>query len=183
MTSHPLLFIKQFLRSPRQLSAVVPSGPALTRRMAQEVQGIDGPVLELGPGTGTVTKALLEVGIAEENLHLIEIDRSFAAHLRRCYPAARVYETGAQNLLTLDLPPIAAIVSGLPLLSFNDDLQQNILDAAFAVLPAGAPFVQVTYGFTPPVRRPFRQNMDLRWRKSERVYRNLPPACVYTFRQ
>jgi phosphatidylethanolamine/phosphatidyl-N-methylethanolamine N-methyltransferase len=185
------LFLKRWLRRPFATGAVVPSGRLLAAAMARAtrtaIDGWPGHVIELGAGTGEVTKALLAAGIAPERLVLVERDPEFATFLRRHFPAPRIVEGDAVRLsrLLVDhrIAPIAAVVSSLPLLSLPADVVNGIVTGVFEALPRGAALVQFTYGPKPPVPRALRARLGLIADRGNRIWRNVPPAVVWTFRR
>ncbi len=183
MTHDFITFLKQIIRNPRQIGAIAPSSLALSQRMAQEVAGCSGTIIELGAGTGSITRALLSVGIVPEKLHLVEIDARFVCLLRREFPNCHVHEIMAHEITTLKLDNVEAVVSSLPILNFSMPVLDDMLTAIFDVLSSGGAYVQFTYGPTQPLDKKFLAQFDIEWTCSERILRNLPPACVYTFRQ
>lgn len=176
-------FLGQLIRHPIEVMALAPSSIALCRMMAQQVAGSTGPIVELGAGTGKITSALLEAGISPHQLHLIELNDAFVPKLREQFPQVTVHHTGAQNVADLGLGTVDAVVSGLPLLGMSKELQGAIVRGVFNVLPAGAPFVQFTYGPKPPIRSALRQELNLTATRVGGVLANLPPASVYRFSQ
>ena len=185
------LFLKRWLRRPLAMGAVVPSGPLLARALAQtvvrEMQGRDGHVIELGAGTGEVTKALLAAGIGPDRLALVERDPELAAFLRRHFRGPRIVEGDAARLPKLlaaeGVAKVAAVVSGLPLLSLPTEVVTGIVHGVFEALPRGAALVQFTYGPAPPIPRPLRESLHLVGAHGRRIWRNVPPAVVWTFRR
>jgi phosphatidylethanolamine/phosphatidyl-N-methylethanolamine N-methyltransferase len=185
------LFIKRWLRRPLAMGAVMPSGPLLTRALAltavREMQGRDGHVVELGAGTGEVTKALLAVGIAPERLALIERDPELVAFLRRHFPGPSIIEGDAARLPKLlaaeGVAKVATVVSGLPLLSLPAEVVTGIVHGVFEALPKGAALVQFTYGPAPPIPKALRESLHLVGAHGRRIWRNVPPAVVWTFRR
>ncbi|MCF8534327.1 MAG: phospholipid methyltransferase [Reyranella sp.] len=185
------LFLKRWLRRPFAMGAVVPSGRLLAEAMARAtlaaLQGWPGHVVELGAGTGEVTKALLAAGVPPDRLALVERDPELAAFLRRHFEALRIIEGDAVRLPRLladnQTAPIAAVVSSLPLLSLPTEIVNGIVHGIFEALPRGAALVQFTYGPTPPVPRVLRENLRLVGTRSQRIWRNVPPAVVWTFRR
>src|SRR4029077_15186365 len=115
-------FLRSWIEKPLHMGAVMPSGRVLARTMAQYVE-IDssGPVVELGPGTGAITSALIERGVYQRRLVLVEYNPGFCALLRDRYPYAKVVQGDAYRLR--DSPsnvlstPSSAVVSGLPLVT------------------------------------------------------------------
>ena len=115
-------FIRTWIEKPLSLGAVTPSGRALARTMAAFIDpSRPGPIIELGPGTGPVTEALLAQGVDPSRLVLVEFDPTFCRLLRARYPGATVVQGDAYSLKrlleSLLKEPAAAVVSGLPLLT------------------------------------------------------------------
>ena len=183
------LFLKRWLRRPFATGAVVPSGRLLAEAMACTtrfvIDGRPGHVVELGAGTGEVTKALLAAGVASDRLVLVERDPEFAAFLRRHFSGPRIVEGDAARLPRLladhGIAPIAAVVSSLPLLSLPAEVVNGIVAGAFEALPRGGAFVQFTYGPKPPIPRNLRDRLQLDGAHGRRIWRNVPPAVVWTF--
>lgn len=182
-------FIRAWFENPGVTGAVSPSGRFLARAMARYVDSaVAGPVIELGPGTGPVTQALLQRGLPPERLILVEYDPAFCKLLERRFPGARVvqgdaYDLGATLAGVLDAPA-CAVVSSLPLLNRPEPDRLALLCDAFGLLdPAGA-FVQFTYGMVSPIpRRPLPGFGRFSAEASQPVWLNLPPARVWCYRQ
>jgi phosphatidylethanolamine/phosphatidyl-N-methylethanolamine N-methyltransferase len=141
-------------------------------------------VLEIGAGTGSVTKALLERGVAPERLFALELDPHLAAYLRQQFPAIHVLCGDAVRLAQL-LPPalranIPCIVSSLPLRNMRVDVRADILSAAMAMLAPLGQFIQFTYRFRCPI--PLTGG-GLTTERVQRIWNNLPPATVWRFRK
>jgi phosphatidylethanolamine/phosphatidyl-N-methylethanolamine N-methyltransferase len=177
-------FIASWIQHPLKVGAVSPSSRALARALAAEVDpSLPGPVIELGPGTGPVTEALVERGIAPERLVLVEYNPEFCRLLRRRFPQATVVEGDAyalaDTLAGVVTEPAAAIVSSLPLMTRPLSVRARLLNAAMRLLRPGAPYVQFTYAVTAPI--PSRQRR-YRVTRSPRIWLNLPPARVWVYR-
>lgn len=145
-------------------------------------------VIELGGGTGAITQALLEAGIADEHLLVLELNEELQAHLQRQFPRVPVVLGDARSLpqLVADSGWLAAgradaIVSGLGLLAMPHPLQRDILLGALSCLRAGGVFVQFTYGRNAPVAEPVLRELALQVRRGAFVLRNVPPATVYVY--
>jgi phosphatidylethanolamine/phosphatidyl-N-methylethanolamine N-methyltransferase len=185
------LFLKRWLRRPLAMGAVVPSGRLLAAAMARAtlaaMEGRPGHVVELGAGTGEVTKALLAAGIPPERLTLVERDPELAAFLRRRFVGSQIIEGDAARLAALlsgrDIEQVAAVVSSLPLLSLPAEIVNGIVRGVFEALPRGAGLVQFTYGLTPPVPRGLRDDLSLVATSGRRIWLNVPPAVVWTFKR
>ncbi len=183
------LFLKRWLRRPLAMGAVMPSGRPLTQAMARAtvaaMAGREGHVIELGAGTGHVTRALLSAGIGAGRLALIERDPELASFLRRHFSGPRVIEGDAALLPQLlgshGITTVAAVVSSLPLLSLPAEVVSGIVNGVFEILPRGAALVQFTYGLSPPVPRGLRERLHLQGSHGQRIWRNVPPAVVWTF--
>lgn len=186
MQSDILTFLRSWAAAPLRVGAIAPSGSALADLITRDIGPHTGPVIELGPGTGVFTGRLLERGVAEANLTLIEYGSDFARLLQVRFPDARVLWMDAARLKTiaLEVPQsIGAVVSGLPLLSFSPRKVIAVLDGAFHHLgPAGA-FYQFTYGPRCPVPRPILDRLGLRATLVGRAILNVPPAAVYRITQ
>lgn len=178
-------FLRSWIERPLTIGAVSPSGKALARTMARYVDpDADGPVVELGPGTGPITEALVEAGVAPSRLVLVEFNTGFCRMLRQRYPEATVIQGDAYSLRrllqSLLAQPASAVVSGLPLMTKPMKMRVRLIRDAFQLLLPGAPFVQFTYAVTSPV--PTRMK-GLRAEASERIWMNLPPARVWVYRK
>ncbi len=165
--------------------AVAPSGPWLARTMASYVNPrLEGPVIELGPGTGPVTQALIGRGIAQERLILVEYSADFCKLLKRRFPNATIVQGDAYNIAeTLSgilKEPASAIVSSLPLVTKPMETRLALLDAASKLVAKEAPFIQFTYSLIPPIPAHLPHHTC---KASKRIWRNVPPAKVWVYNQ
>ncbi len=175
--------LSAWLRDPRSLGALAPSGPALARLMTSHVDQAHGPVIELGPGTGVFTRALLERGWPGHRLVLVETDAVLAATLARRYPHARVLRMDAAKLghsspLFGD-ERASAMISGLPLLSPPDKVAAIIEGLFERQLQADGVLHQFTYCLRCPLPRVLRQRLGLQAERVGGAWLNLPPAWVW----
>lgn len=177
------IFLGQLFRKPGEVVALAPSSQALAREMCRSLSPATGRVAELGPGTGKITRAILAAGVAEENITGFELNPTFVDTLQDEFAQADMRHAPAQDVGTLPKGQIDAVISGLPLLSMPVEVQRAIVEGTFAVLKPGGVFVQFTYGPVPPIAQCLREGLKLSWTKSDKVWGNLPPARVYTFRQ
>ncbi len=175
------LFMGQLLRKPHQVVALAPSSKGLCAEMAAGLDPNGGPVVELGAGTGNITQAIIDAGIAPEQCHSIEMNPEFCERLRTRFPGLNVYQMSAGDCGDLPVEGAQAVVSGLPLLSMPTQLQRDILAGFTKLVRPGAAFVQFTYGPKPPVTAIVREELGLQWRKSGKIWWNMPPARVYRF--
>ena len=178
-------FLRSWIEKPLHVGAVMPSGRLLARTMAHYVDPYaDGPVVELGPGTGAITNALIDHGIDQKRLVLVEYNPGFCALLRDRYPQAKVVQGDAytlrDTLWNVLSAPATAIVSGLPLVTKPMMTRLKLIRDAFAALAPGAPFVQFTYAVVPPIPKSLP---GVSTEASERIWMNLPPARVWVYRK
>jgi phosphatidylethanolamine/phosphatidyl-N-methylethanolamine N-methyltransferase len=175
-------FFLAWMSSPRRVGAIAPSGAALADLITRDIGPSTGPVLELGPGTGAFTYKLLERGVRQENLTLVEYGSDFMRLLQVRFPAARVLWMDAARLASeplYDGAPVGAVVSGLPLLNMSTRKVISIVGGAFSYLRPGGAFYQFTYGRTCPIPRPLLDRLGLRAKLMDRALLNMPPAAVY----
>jgi phosphatidylethanolamine/phosphatidyl-N-methylethanolamine N-methyltransferase len=181
-------FFRSWLDNPAVAGAVSPSGRFLARMMARYVDPHKvGPVVELGPGTGAITEALLQRGIAPGRLVLVEFDPGFCKLLKRRFPGVHVIKGDAYHLsqslrCRLRRPP-AAIVSSLPLLLKPEMQRLALLADAFDCMRPDGCFVQFTYGRVSPVPLDKASALDFHVEASPPVWLNLPPARVWIYRR
>lgn len=179
-------FLKSWLDKPLITGAVSPSGKALARMMARYVDPTTpGKVLEIGPGTGPVTEALIERGVPPERLVLIEFNKEFVPLLQSRFPGVTVLQGDVYSVVAT-LPshldePLIATVSSLPLLTKPVRQRVRLLDDCFDISRPGSPFIQFTYGLVPPIPREAIGVTSAVG--SPRVWLNLPPARVWIYRR
>ena len=178
-------FLRSWIEKPLHMGSVMPSGRVLARTMAQYVDiQSTAPVVELGPGTGAITSALIEHGVDQKRLVLVEYNPGFCALLRDRYPQATVVQGDAyrlrDTLWSVLGTPAAAVVSGLPLVTKPMLTRLKLIRDAFIALAPGAPFVQFTYSVAPPIPKSLP---GVSTEASERIWMNLPPARVWVYRK
>jgi phosphatidylethanolamine/phosphatidyl-N-methylethanolamine N-methyltransferase len=180
-----LRFFKGWIDKPRAVGSIVPTSSITARKMASIVDPASGlPVLELGTGTGVITKAILEAGVKPENLYSIEYSDDFVRHLRRDYPGVNIIHGDAFNLdKTLGDKRdtvFDSIVSGVPMLNFPVAQRVAYVEDLLDRIPAGRPIVQLTYGPRSPVP-PGRGNYTVE--HFDFIIRNLPPTQLWLYRR
>jgi len=176
------LFLRRWLANPLQMGSVVPSSPALCRRVVQQVRRSgDEWVVELGAGTGVISRALLAGGIPAERLAVVEIVPSMAGHLRAILPGVEVIAGDARALPDLLPRPrhgrIATVICGIPLVLLPVLQQRRFIDAMLAVAP-GRGFLHYSYCATSPL--PWRKH-GLAAKREAWTPLNLPPASVWRY--
>ena len=179
-----LKFFRGWIDKPRAVGSIIPTSTVTARRMASVIDPGSGlPVLELGPGTGVITRAILARGVKPENLWSIEYSSDFVEHLRRNLPGVNVVEGDAFNLdSTLPEPGMRfdSIISGVPLLNFPVEQRIRYIEDLLDRIPEGRPIVQLTYGPLSPVP-PRRGNYTVK--HFDFVVRNIPPTQLWIYRR
>lgn len=179
-------FFKGWLRKPRQTAAIVPSSRFLAREMVAGIDPDAGRVLELGGGTGAFTRAILSTGLSADKLEVAEINPVFAHGLERQFPDVHILRHRAETIsahVAGEAGTYQRVVSGLPMLAFNQNTQKAILEDAFRLLMPGGVFVQFTYSALSPVGKPVLDQAGLVAVPAGRVLLNIPPATVFHFRR
>ena len=181
------LFLREWLVNPQRTGSVAPSSPQLGAAMARWLpRDPESFVLELGPGTGAVTDALLKYGLREDRLIAIEHNPTLARLLQKKFPRARIIAGDAWELDTLlaDLPQpvssVGGVISSLPLLNFPKAQADALARKIRAILEPRGRLVQYSYHL---IKGRSRGADDLRLLGSKIVWWNLPPARVHVFQK
>ncbi|MDQ0563123.1 phosphatidylethanolamine/phosphatidyl-N-methylethanolamine N-methyltransferase [Rhizobium mesoamericanum] len=178
-------FFKGMMQGPKTVGSIVPTSSITARKMASVVNLHSGlPVLELGPGTGAITKAILGRGVKPENLVAVEYSTDFYEHLVRLYPGVNFINGDAFNLDrtlgALKDQKFDSVVSAVPLLNFPMQARIALLESLLDRLPAGRPVVQISYGpVSPIIARPDRYHIQ----HFDFIVRNIPPAQLWVYRR
>lgn len=186
MSTDFLSFFWSLVHHPTRAGAVAPSSSALADLISSEITALSGPVIELGPGTGVFTRALLERGVREEDLTLVECRTEFVRLLQQRFPEARVLSMDAARLeehALFNKSPVGAVISGLPLFNMSSSKVTSVLTGAFGCMRLGAAFYQFTYGLRCPVPRPLLDSLGLQTKYLGHTLINIPPASVYKITQ
>lgn len=181
-----LPFLRAWIRNPRRVASIAPTGLRLAELLTKEISADTGPVLELGSGTGAVTRVLLARGVAERDLTLVEFSADFARMLAERFPEAQVLCVDAARLAGVRLFDgvlAGAVVSGLPLLTMPPRGVYGVLAGVLKHVRADGAFYQFTYGPWCPVPPRVLDRLGLEARRVGRVARNVPPAAVYRIRR
>ena len=177
-----LLFFRQLISRPLQISAMAPSSRGLARAMVALLHP-GNRVVEFGPGTGVFTHEILVAGVKPADLTLFEFNPAFVDHLRQTFPGVTVLNEGAQTAPTHVAPGVDAVISGLPLLSMPLEIRESIIRAAFDILGPKGIYVQFTYGPRPAVSDGQIAKLGLTFEQTAYILFNLPPARVHVFRR
>ena len=178
-----LLFLREWLTHPLRTASAVPSSDKMARVMAAALGPLpDAPEVELGPGTGPVTRALLARGLAEHNLVMVEFNPGFCRRLRERYPQAHVIEGDARAapalVAALGLGPLGGVVSSLPLVQWRPGDRVRLVRGLLRDGLPGARFVQFSYAPNSPVPDG-RAGVVSSTRRH--VWANIPPAGVWSY--
>ncbi|MBL1422216.1 MAG: methyltransferase domain-containing protein [Alphaproteobacteria bacterium] len=179
-------FIKKMVKSPQEIGAVMPSGKNLCRSMAQHI-GVDENEIyvEVGVGTGVMTRALVEAGIPQENLYLFESEEGFIAELKEKFPKANVIHGDAQflqkYLCQKGIGKVSKIVSSLPFKSLPKPVAANILEQFDMILKPNGKIVQFTYAVNEPYPRSFKNIYGFTANRKNYIAKNIPPATVWLY--
>ena len=180
-----LKFFKGWIDKPKAVGSIIPTSSVTAKRMASIIDTSSGlPVLEVGPGTGVITKAILARGVKPENLTCIEYAHDFVVHLQRNYPGVDVIEGDAFDLDTTlgekAKLTFVSVVSGVPLLNFPVATRVKYIESLLDRMPAGRPIVQLTYGPKSPVP-PGLGNYTVE--RFDFIIRNIPPTTLWIYRR
>ena len=180
------VFVKECFLKPKQMGAVVPSSAGLSRAMARWLPHNPREwVVELGPGSGPVTDALLSRGLAHDRLLSIEKSPQLAKMLQERFPAVRVVEGDAGELDQVVFKhtgerQVGAVISSLPLRSFPKDLEERVTRKIYEVLKPGGYWVQFTYHF---YKRRINGSKPFDLHSTSMIWLNVPPARVLVYRK
>lgn len=183
----PLPFVRGWLRDPVGVGLPFPSSPSTARRLAEaalESSSCNGPVLELGAGTGAVTSALVDAGCPMHRIVAVEHDAELCRALRQRFPGLVVLEGDALELGALleaaKLSSVAAVVCGLPMRAIPSDAATRCYEDAFDAMPPGGAIIQYTYGLRPPVD-PQALTSKVEAAFIGREWRNFPPMGIWRY--
>jgi len=181
-------FFRQWLKHPLSIAAISPSSRQLARQMIAELPRQARRVVELGGGTGVFTRALIERGIAPDDLMVVELNEELHHHLQRRFPEvhvacadARELPEAAERCGYAKGGPADAVISGLGLLSMAKESQRAIVESAFSLMHPQGHFIQFTYGPVCPVAKEVLRELDINARRGNFAWLNMPPATVYVF--
>ena len=178
-------FFKGWMTTPKAVGSIIPTSSVTARRMASVVDPASGlPVLEVGPGTGVITRAILERGISRESLVAVEYSAEFVRHLRQAFPGVSVIEGDAfdldRTLGALAGQRFDCVISGVPLLNFPVARRVAYIESLLDRIPHGRPVVQLTYGPKSPVPP---GHGDYTVEHFDFVIRNIPPTQLWIYRR
>jgi phosphatidylethanolamine/phosphatidyl-N-methylethanolamine N-methyltransferase len=180
------LFFQTWLRQPAIIGAIMPTRPPLARAMARAAVG-GGPIVELGGGTGPITRALVESGARPRHLTVIERHLIFHRLLTDRFPSLRVLCGDAEELgnmlAPVEIGRVGVVVSSLPRVGWPLARQRSILEQCFTALRGEGVFLEFSYGPLSPIPGRLVKELDLVPRRLQRVWGNLPPATIWEYRR
>jgi phosphatidylethanolamine/phosphatidyl-N-methylethanolamine N-methyltransferase len=181
------LFLREWFADPQRTGSVMPSSPKLAAAMARWLPtDPDSYVLELGPGTGAVTAALVGRGLREDRLVAIEQSPTLARLLRKRFPSARIITGDAWHLDELllgrndPITSVGAVISSLPLVNFPLEQAERLAEKIRTVLEPQGNWVQYSYHIH---KRRTRGTARFHLLASKIVWLNLPPARVNVYQK
>ncbi|NIJ84921.1 phospholipid N-methyltransferase [Xanthomonas arboricola] len=179
--SHNISFFREWILAPFSVAAVLPSGRALASIITAGLSGLSGRVLEIGPGTGVFTQAILERGVKEEDVLLLELNKRFSSILHQRFPKASLLHMNAFDLESLPVlgGGVDVIICGLGLMNISPDKVKILVRGAFMHLNHDGRMYLFTYGFKCSVPEKILEELDLQAIRTGRTYRNFPPATIY----
>lgn len=175
-------FFRAWRANPQGVGAIVPSSARLARAMTRHISPTTGSVIELGAGTGVFTRALLDRGLHEADLALVEMDPDFAHRLKQRFPEAEVHVLDASRLARRTLlsgEPAGAAICGVPLLNLPLKARIALVRGTFVHLRQGGALYFFTYGLHCPIPRRMLDSLGVRATKVDVVLANVPPAHVW----
>jgi phosphatidylethanolamine/phosphatidyl-N-methylethanolamine N-methyltransferase len=180
-----LRFFKGWIHRPKAVGSIVPTSSVTARRMATVIDLNSGlPVLEVGPGTGVITRAILRHGVAPENLYAVEYSPEFVRHLRQHFRGVTVIEGDAFDLDNAlgdrRKQMFDCVISGVPLLNFAVARRISYLNSLLDRIPHGRPVVQLTYGPKSPIPPGLG---DYTVEHFHFIIRNIPPTQLWIYRR
>ncbi len=192
MMNENIEFLQAFLKNPLKVGSIAPSSPELAQKMIQGIRpSEENIVLELGVGTGAITKFLQEIVPNTESYLGIELDRTLVKSLKVNYPQMRFVCGNACDAFALHqkskLGKVGYIICCLPFVSIPNDVGEEILREIDKFMEQGCVFrtFQYAHGFYFPSAIKLREHMRDRYGKAQKsrlVMKNVPPAYTLTWK-
>lgn len=180
-----IVFLKGMISSPDTVGSIIPTSRVTARCMADQIDLSSGlPVLELGPGTGVITKAILNHGIQAKELYCVEYSVEFTRRLRIMLPDVNVINGDAFDLDSvlgeMSGAQFDTIITSMPLLNFPMMARKQLINDLLDRIPDGRPIVLFSYGATAPVPTDGEnyEVTSIKW-----IIRNVPPARIWAYRR
>lgn len=184
-------FLQAFLKNPAKVGSITPSSPELAQRMIAGIEPRpDNIVLELGVGTGAITK-YLQAKVPDDRSYLgIELDGGLVKSLRKNYPNMEMARGNAADAVDIHkrsgLGKVGFIICCLPFVSLPNEVGEKILLEVDKFMQQGCTFrtFQYAHGYYFPSAIKLREFMRDRYGKSKRsslIVKNVPPAYTLTW--
>lgn len=173
----------RFLTHPNRSASLIPSSETLSRLVADQVRRVEGEfVVELGAGTGAITRAILASGIPPRKLIAVEIDKLMARFLHRAYPDITVIEGDALDIKQILAPSVigrvGTVICGIPVSLLPLEQERDLAAAVFSLMPAGRRFLAYSYRLASPLPE---EKIGLVGKRLAFTLRNFPPASVWGY--
>ena len=183
MSSDAAVLFGLWLQKPLQIAAITPSSTHFAAAMADLVDlSRPGPILELGAGTGSLTRGLLKAGCPLERLIALERETALAAMLRRSFPGVSTISGDATELAEMlaerGVEHLCAVVSSLPIKWFPITAQAAVVMPCLSRLGQGGRFLQMTNAFSSPLAM---TPLGIAGHRVTSVWRNLPPSQIWAY--
>lgn len=184
-----MLFFKRWLKHPFQMGTLAPITPSLARLAAESVKDTSQLIVEIGAGTGRLTRALLERGVKSENLVLVELDPDLCGFLRETLPGLSYCKEAVPQVIHGDaaelasiIPPsfvgnVGMVVSAIPFMYIPPAVREAIVKSVFKVMKPGGRMVHVTYN----PKSPLAFMPQLKQERIGSLWYNLPPGFVWQY--
>lgn len=178
-----IVFLKGMISSPDTVGSIVPTSRTTARCMARQIDLASKlPVLELGPGTGVITKAILNEGVKPSDLYCVEYSDTFTKRLMRRFPNVNMLNGDAFRLDDVlgdkKDQVFNTIITSMPLLNFPMVNRISLIEDLLERLPEGRPIILFSYSATAPVPT---HGQDFKVKSINWVFRNVPPARVWAY--
>ena len=185
-------FLQAFLKNPLKVGSIAPSSPELAQKMVADIRpSEESVVLELGVGTGAITKVLQEIVPSRESYLGIEIDKTLVKSLKENFPALKIVRGNACDTFSIyqktGFGKVGYIICCLPFVSLPNDVGEKILGEIDKFMEQGCVFrtFQYAHGYYFPSAIKLREHMRDRYGKAKRsqiVVKNVPPAYTLTWK-
>lgn len=184
-------FLQAFLKNPGKVGSIAPSSTELAKKMVEGfAPDAESIVLELGVGTGAITKYLQDALLDEKSYLGIELDRDLIKSLRKNYSDLKFVCGNACEVTQIHqksgLGKVGSIICCLPFVSLPNEVGEKVLLEVDKFMQKGCTFrtFQYAHGFYFPSAIKLREFMRTRYGKSKKsplIVKNVPPAYTLTW--
>ncbi|PSW32296.1 SAM-dependent methyltransferase [Photobacterium phosphoreum] len=178
-----ILFIKQYLKNPKEIGSLIPSSNTLSKMMTDSIIGHGDTLIELGAGTGVFTKQI-KLKFKDHKFYVFEKNTNFHENLLNIKNIDLYCDAlDIINIIDKNKTKVSDVISGLPLRSIDNKISNIILSHAFCLLINGGQFIQFTYGLKSPISNNFLKEHNMVLNKKIYVIKNIPPATIYIYKK